>query len=299
MSYSVKILADSLSPGGVRLTTMEVTLPRIVLAEFNTHRALSRSSASSRAIPVEKRIRMVLENPYVPDEFGSNQRGMQSGDPLAGSDHARVREAWVSAANFACLQANDLAEAGVHKEYANRLLEPFLWHTIIVSATEWENFFALRCHRDASRPIRVAAEMMRDAMKASRPRDLLYGSWHTPFVKEAEEGGIDWVKVSIGRCARASYLTHDGKRDPAADVALFDRLVSSGHMSPLEHVARPATVKDADLGHIDVKSIKLVGTSIRPELLRFGNFRGWVQYRKLVPGEDVFTGVSSSPSVGP
>jgi hypothetical protein len=62
MTHSTKILADSISPDGVRLTTLEVVMPRIVLAEFNTHRMLSRNSASSRAIPIEKMIRMVIPN---------------------------------------------------------------------------------------------------------------------------------------------------------------------------------------------------------------------------------------------
>jgi thymidylate synthase ThyX len=74
--YEARIVADSTNAKGNRLTTMVVVFPRIVLAEFNTHRVFSRNSASSRAIPVEKMIAMVEEQPYVPEEWGSNQKGM-------------------------------------------------------------------------------------------------------------------------------------------------------------------------------------------------------------------------------
>lgn len=295
MGYAVSILADSLSPDGVRLTTIEVTFPRIVLAELNTHRMLSRNSASSRAIPVEKRIAMVDADPYIPDEFGSNQRGMQSGAPLDGLKAEQARSAWLYAKDAAVKQALILAELGVHKEYANRLLEPFLWHTVIVSATEWENFDNLRCHKDASRPIRLAAEMMRDARRASVPLPVGYGEWHSPLLRDDGPGllaeGLDPRKVVIGRCARVSYLTHDGKRDPGADISLVDeRLTPSGHMSPLEHSARPAQA--GDIGRAEAVVGPVVsprrGEVIAPSDVWFGNFRGWVQYRKLIPGEAVF-----------
>ena len=48
------IAADSINVKGKRITTFIVTMPRIVLAELNTHRVFSRNSASSRAIPFTK-----------------------------------------------------------------------------------------------------------------------------------------------------------------------------------------------------------------------------------------------------
>jgi thymidylate synthase ThyX len=277
--HAAKILADSVSPDGVRLTTLEVTFPRIVLAEFNTHRVFSRNSASSRAIPVEKMIRMVQDHPYVPTHWGKNQRGMQADEELSGIEQRASRAAWYGAMAQAVGHAKELAEIGVHKQITNRLLEPFMWHTAIISSTEWMNFFHLRCHRDAHPEIRRAAELMREAMDKSVQRVVNYGDWHTPLVEPGEAwdleiaGVVDVRKVSVGRCARVSYLTHEGKRDPPEDIKLFDRLLTSGHMSPFEHVARP--LEAADVDHFDFRICN-----------RFvGNFRGWVQYRKMIPNE--------------
>lgn len=276
--YAARVLADSIGPIGVRLTTLEVTLPRIVLAEFNTHRVLSRNSASSRAIPVEKRIAVVREHPFIPDAFGANQRGMQAGD-ASGVDQDTARAAWLRARDAAVEHASALASAGVHKQWANRLLEPFCWHTIIVSATEWANYFALRLHRDAQPEIRRATECMRDAMEASRPRWLKHGEWHLPLVDPDRDGALsirEQVACSVARCARVSYLTHDGKRDVAADVVLHDRLLTSGHMSPFEHPARVPPPTGLPFGGAD-------------DMLSWsGNFRGWTQYRKLIRGENIF-----------
>lgn len=275
MKHSAKILADSISPVGIRLTTMEICLPRIVLAEFNTHRMFSRNSASSRAIPTQKMLQMVLDNPYVPDEWGTNQKGMQAGQPLSPQESDRCVQEWLCARDQAVASATALLDRGVHKQLTNRLLEPFMWHTIIVSATDWDNFFHLRCHKDAHPDIRKTAELMRDAMEKSTPNPIALGSWHLPLIFEedftqvlisdpasVQEKQERLIKVSVGRCARVSYLTHDGKRDHEADIALHDRLLDNGHMSPLEHVA---AAQDNDSYS--------------------GNFRGWLQYRKTIPHE--------------
>jgi thymidylate synthase ThyX len=294
MAYDAKVVCDSMSPDLVRLTTIEVTFPRIVLAEFNTHRMLSRNSASSRAVPVLKRIAMAEETPYVPTAFGRNQKGMQSGAALEGEEASKARDSWLRARDAAVAEAQVMAALGVHKEYANRLLEPFLWHTAIVTATEWLNFWNLRCHKNASEPIRRAAEMMWDAYDRSlaKPRE-----WHLPYCIEddLEYAAEDRVKICTGRCARVSYLTHDGRRAPGDDVRLHDDLLGNGHMSPLEHAARPATHDDARLAMVRFSDVEVrsefdgeVTKSVVPADMWFGNFRGWVQYRKLIPGEAVF-----------
>jgi len=302
MSFDAKVLADSVSPAGYRLTTLEATFPRFVLAEFNTHRVFSRNSASSRAIPIAKQLRRVLEDPFVPLEFGSNQPGMQAGPPLQGAKREAAEREWLGARDDAVRRVlgliaapgeigadDDLGEPlaaveaairekavpaewlNVHKQVANRLLEPFMWHTVIVTATEWENFFNLRCHADAQPEIRLIAERMRDARAGSEPQEIGPGGWHLPLIRpEDREEGVpvgDLVKVSVGRCARVSYLTHDGRRDLSADLDLYSRLVESGHMSPLEHPAQP-------LGEAELREAEWSG-----------NFRGWRPYRKLVPGE--------------
>jgi len=274
MGYEAKVLADSVSPAGVRLTTLEVTFPRFILAEVNTHRMLSRSSASSRAIPVEKRIKAVEEDPFVPEVFGRNRKGMQATEVLEGSEADDARRDWLSASRSAVSHAAGLSRLGVHKQYANRLLEPFLWHTAIISATEWDNFFALRCHPDAQPEFRRTAEAMRDARDASTPRTI--HNWHLPYVDPEELLALevagmslpDVALVSSMRCARVSYLTHDGKRDPEADRARALELIAAGHMSPFEHAAHALA-----------------------EPTFVGNFRGWAQRRKFIAHEDNFAAV--------
>lgn len=271
MSYQCKILADSVGPSGVRIVTFEVTFPRFILAEVNTHRALSRSSASSRAIPVEKRIAAVLEDPFIPVHWGVNQRGMRATQELTGSDQELARRIWLDGRDAAVQYTRQLLELGVHKQITNRLLEPYQWHTALVTATELQNFFNLRCHPDAQPEFRVIAEMMRDAYHTQRPTFVEDNSWHLPLVPDIEqlraEGHSEMTiaRISCARCARVSYLTHDGKRDPRADLELAKRLQSSGHMSPFEHAAM----------------------ALRDDR-RVANFRGWESYRRGIPGEAVF-----------
>lgn len=278
MGYSARILKDSLSHQGIRLTTLEVTLPRIILAEFNTHRMLSRNSASSRAIPVEKMLKRVEEDPFIPVYWGKNQKGMQAEQELSEADKLLALCQWIEARDSAVEHTRLLLELGIHKQVTNRLLEPFMWHTVICTATEWENFFALRCSKDAQPEIRVAAELMRDVMASNMPKQLDMGQWHVPLTPELDDvidrnGVVDWeywVKVSTARCARISYLTHDGKKNPEEDIRLYDRLLLSGHMSPFEHAARP-------------------NEDVVPTF--HGNFKGWVQWRKTLPYEDNYANV--------
>ncbi len=270
MTYAAKILADSNSPEGVRLTTMEVVIPRIVLAEFNTHRMFSRNSASSRAIPIHRMLKRVHDNPFIPSHWGANQKGMQANGELGPGAAACCEREWLQARDYAIKSAQMLADLDLHKQIANRLLEPFMWHTVIVTATEWDNFFAQRCHPDAHPDIRKPAELMREALDGSIPQQLEYRHWHLPLLQEDElkqarsaEPCASWPRVSIGRCARVSYLTHEGVRDTSKDIELCDQMLRKGHMSPFEHVARP-----------------------RYGNMFCGNFRGWRQYRKDIEHEE-------------
>lgn len=325
MTFAAKILADSMSPDHVRLTTFEITFPRIVLAEFNTHRVFSRNSASSRAIPVEKMIRMVQENPYVPSSWGKNQKGMQAGEDLSEDVALACNDDWLRARDNAVASAKSLLISGVHKQLTNRLLEPFMWHTVIVTATEWSNFFHLRNNPMAHPDIQRIAEMMQDLYEISVPAPIHHSGWHLPLVTREEHTeafsqcvreGVLWdvvdvrlyeksverlIKISVGRCARVSYLTHDGKRDPDADIKLHDELLKNGHMSPFEHVARPADTQDSIRcmskitdtvihgGKAKLKGdvhIELDATLTVPSEHQWhGNLRGWLQYRKAIPHE--------------
>lgn len=306
MAYEAVILADSITERGHRLTTIKVTLPRFVLAEFNTHRAISRNSASSRAIPLKQQIRRVLEDPAMPIFWGRNKSGMQATEELTGRDLKRAKAEWLAGRDRAVKTARKLGgldfksqamarlsmglslavgkeraarwiprPLDLHKQIAARVLEPYMWQTIIASATDLDNFFALRDNEQAQPEIAMAARMMRLARERSTPTLLGADQWHMPLlqpdeVERAREDPERWLKISVGRCARVSYLTHDGKRNPDKDIELYERLLASGHMSPFEHVARPMT--DDEFAESEYS----------------GNFRGWHQHRKDIPYEDNF-----------
>lgn len=308
-----RVLADSICPEGIRLTTLLVRLPRIVLAELNTHRMLSRNCASSRAIPVEKRIAALDEDCFIPAAFAANQKGMVAGEQLDAEDQDEAKADWEDAMRHMSRSARLLASRGVHKQWANRLIEPFSYVEDVITATEWSNFFALRISPHAQPEIREAAEAMKAAMDASTPWLIdpnamrMQNRWHLPLVDERDFRDVEVshqynqatgipliVGLSVARCARVSYLTHEGKRDIAADLRLYRQLTDNGHLSPAEHCATPfATNEWRQIRNLQ-DSIKIrVGDQTLAKRfstsLEFnGNFRGWTQYRKFLPFEADF-----------
>ena len=269
--FSAKVLADSLNGCDNRLTTMELTYPRCVHSEFLTHRMFSRNAASSRAIPVEKMIEQVERDPFIPIHWGKAQKGMQAYEVLSPEDSVAARDEWLFAGCDAVWRVRQLLALGLHKQIANRLLEPWMWITVIATGNEgaWNNFFALRCHHEAEPHIQKIAEMAREVRSQSTPQKLSDGQWHLPLIGfEGDEllSVEDQVKVSVGRCARVSYLTHDGIRDVQADIDLHDRLLASKHFSPFEHVAQHSYswIPDNESGNLGA---------------------GWTQYRKTLKGE--------------
>lgn len=267
-----KIIADSISPSGDRITTMQIKFHRFVLAEFNTHRKFSRNFSSSRAIPTKKLLEQVRNEPAEPVWWGKNQAGMQANEELDNVTKARANVQWRRAAYQAANMAEQLAEIGAHKQIVNRLIEPFLYVEGIVTSTEWDNFFTLRCHPDAQPEIQALAYKMRDALESSTPKPLPSGHWHLPYIRREDWDGIGdntlnfWVelaKVSAARCCRVSYLKHDGT--PATveeELALFQRLAGGEpiHASPLEHQAQCVEI-------------------CNPAMAR--NLSGWHQFRAL------------------
>jgi thymidylate synthase ThyX len=275
--YSVKILADSQNQVGNRITTFECQYPRFVHAELMTHRLFSRNSASSRAIPTKKLMERIRDFPVMPKWWGKNQKGMAAKEELTGQQLESVKLIWLDASRNALATAERLREAGLHKQIANRVLEPWMFITVIVTATEYDNWFHLRCSPDAQPEIAWVAYEMQKLYAEHRPEQLDVGMWHLPLVNikdvddplyvnprepEIVNDPLGLVKISVARCARVSYLTHDGRRDLADDLKLHDRLHNSGHWSPFEHAAECSDV---------------------PE--RYGNFIGWRQYRKLFKDE--------------
>lgn len=279
MAISAIVIADSTNKQGGRLTTVQARYPEIIHNELLTHRAFSRNASSSRAIPVERLIQDVLDDPFIPNSWPINRPGMTAVE-VAGEKLARGSKAlWLKARNDAVDTARTLSMAGVHKQIANRLLQPWKHINVVISSTEWENFFALRCHADAQPEMQELAFAIRSARAASVPKLLHPGEWHTPYVPadKLQSASVDWafvIKLSVARCARVSYLTHEGKPSNVDDdLRLHDRLVGAVplHASPAEHQATP-----------DVVTSTGSGDRWHDEDMR-GNFEpGWVQYRKIL-----------------
>lgn len=270
-----KIVCDSISKKGKRLVTAVATYPRCIHPEYMTHRVFSRNASSSRATPVKKSLERVMTEPFIPVWWGKNQAGMQAREEVDADTKTLALETWLDARDQAVRCAKRLNELGVHKQLVNRLLEPFSWITVIMTATDWENFFNLRVHPDAEDHMQLIAKALKKAYDESKPEELDAEQWHLPFIKLEEkkaathiEEQMILVKCSVARCARVSYLNHDGSDpDMAKDLELHSRLLESGHMSPFEHQAKPHPYSDE---------------------FRSGNLVGWVQYRKMLPNEAVF-----------
>lgn len=321
---SVKIVADSISPSGVRITTFELEYPRIIHSELMTHRLLSRNAMSSRAIPIKKMIEQVQQNPAMPVKFGKNQPGMQdAGEHSAQLGDGYSAEEWwklagLSAARFAA----EFADAGYHKQIANRLLEPYQRMKTVVTATDWNNFFWLRVDPDADPTIYELAKAMKEASDNSIPDPLEPGQWHTPYVdhvygfediddKECAvfEGYCvldeenkpvmlaleEALAISASCCAQVSYRVLNTSKEKALDI--YEKLVSGNkvHASPFEHQATPMSeyreIENSDyltIGHInfprDPSSWEEgITHADRQGKLWSGNLRGWRQHRQLVP----------------
>lgn len=262
-----RILADSTAPNGARMLTFLCTYPRFILAEVNTHRVLSRNSASSRAIPVGKMLGRILEEPARPIYWGENQKGMQAGKELSGMKRWLAEKLWVASCYSQVGLSWAMSKLGVHKQVANRLVEPFSHMTTIISGTEWGNFFNLRAHPAAQPEFQEMAYCMLEAYVGSTPRELKEGEWHVPFSDRMPDG-LDMatmLKIATARCARLSYLTFDGQFSIESDCRIHDQLLANGHMSPFEHCAMARPAWDGNWS---------------------GNVRGFTQYRKTLANEN-------------
>lgn len=257
MTITATVIADSIADGCPRITTLQLRYQRFIHSEVMTHRAFSRNASSSRAIPVERLIHDVLDDPAMPIYWGSNKPGMQAGEELPSGDRV-----WLMQRDAAIYGARHLAEMGYHKQIVNRILEPFAHINVLVTATAdaYAHFFALRDHPDAQPEIAALARAMREAMAGSEPQELLDGEWHLPYIDEFDTSGL-WnldfeqvMQVSAARCASVSYKTVDGKPmtvDKA--LAIYDKLAGSDpiHASPFEHIARPDPSNGAGCRNFD------------------------------------------------
>lgn len=300
------IIKDSVSEFGDRITTFELEYPRFIHGELMTHRMFSRNAMSSRAVPVNKMINQVRTNPAMPIHWGQNQAGMQAKEECDdvikvaiyedSYDSYSPEDWWRVCAASAANSAEPMSEAGYHKQVVNRILEPFQMMKTILTATEYANFFNLRCHEDAQPEIHELADLMLDAMNESDPNVLKAGEWHIPYV-DLHEGGFyiendsiyggealsleQALKVSASCCAQVSYRLLDNSVEKA--IMIYDKLVESKpiHASPFEHCAKVMDKMTMLSTLIDTWE---EGVTHMDSSRNFwsGNFKGWIQYRQLI-----------------
>ena len=303
------VIADSISDQGIRITTFQLRYWRAIHAELMTHRTFSRSAGSSRARPSKAIIEQVAHDPWGPIVWGLNEPGMQANN-LADIDvEMQSLWSWRNIAKRAANSATVLLNLGLHKQIVNRVLEPFTYIDVVVTATDYANWFALRLDKDAQPEIQQLAQAMKDAMDASEPVLLSPGEWHLPYITDRDFNSVDnyllfngqnvcsqqrlelFKKISAARCARTSYKAFDGKvASIDDDLALFDKLMSGElkHSSPTEHQATP----DIEIGSRNIDPSTQTREdpyglceSIWKNPKLHANFRGWIQYRKTIPNE--------------
>lgn len=319
-TISAKPILGSIGPAGQKIASLELRYPRPIHAELMTHRAFSRNASSSRAIPVAKLIAEAIDDYAEPLHWGLNERGMQATTELTGEDLQFVKMEWHRARLYAIERAKDMASRNASKQLVNRILEPYTHITVIVTSTNWANFLKLREDAAAEPHIRILAGEVRKALETMFFKPLKPGMWHLPYVTENDRDEVCFdhgagsntlafweilQKVSTARCARVSYLNHDGTTpNIEADVQLYDRLCNSGtlHASPMEHQASPdqrfacrvlQTRANPEIRiPNDDGSFTIANEGawneekwLKPEL--HGNLWGFIQYRKTLPGEAV------------
>jgi len=270
------IIADSIAPNGKRLTTFELEYPRFIHSELMTHRALSRNAASSRAITLSTMLKAVWSNTATPVHWGVNQSGMQASSELSGARKYMARKIWNFSGKVACVFAWTLGKLGLHKQVANRMLEPWTHIKVVASATDWKNFFRLRAHKDAQPEFQALAFKMKEEYEKSVPRKLEAGQYHLPYLDWEyrgqhlylnENGGRypcsleDAISISVSLCAQVSYRKMDFSLEKAKKICNMLIRGDIVHASPFENVATPA----------------------ESAAEKSGNFSGWIQHRQTVP----------------
>lgn len=277
-----KIIAYSRTPNGQLIVTFELEYQRFIHGELMTHRLFSRNAASSRAIPVATIIDQVRTDPAMPIHWGANQAGMQAKDQLFGTKLENAQFIWREASEAAADFAEELTYQGLHKQVANRILEPFQWMKTVVTATCFENWFWLRDHADAQPEIRELARVMLELLDNTNPVDLTPDDWHMPYFGDGYwllDCGIpldDALAISSSCCAQVSFRKLDDTLEKAKTI--YARLVESEpvHASPFEHQAKPMK------RHADFRN-KGITHKDRQGNFWSGNFVGWIQHRQLIP----------------
>lgn len=275
---------------GTEITTFEIEFPRIILAEFNTHRMISKNTSSSRAIPATSIIQLLDENPFIPEYWGKNQSGMQAKEELNPTLQQKAKEIWLKVLGNVSHFTEALQSTGLHKQLTNRISEPFQRVKMVATATEWNNFYWLRDHDAAQPEMQALAQAMWQATQKAETVMLFPGDWHLPYYMDGywkqEQDGMDgfgntlnWArKISVSCCAQTSYRKNDDTIEKAERLFKTFFEAERVHASPAEHQATPINYELDYLPHgVTHQTFDDEGT------LWSNNFKHWIQYRALIP----------------
>lgn len=306
MTITAKVICDSISPDGIRLSTIQLRYPRMIHSEIMTHRVFSRNGRSSRAVPMKV---LLKEDPYTPF-FMMNEPGMVATKEFSKTKQMLLQWEWKALAWVTKKFVGHWSKMGVHKQWANRPLEWFGYIDVLITSTEWNNFFALRDEDGAQPEIKTLAVAIKEALNASTPNKLNHGEWHMPYIKYEEDASkvYDYLKsskslrtktvvdehllkISTARCARLTIRPFDGDGSVKKELQRYEKLMVSRpvHASPAEHVATPDTFKESQTSTL-ISSGAVIGGSekVWTNPHEHGNFTGWRQYRKMIPNNTVY-----------
>lgn len=300
----VKILAASayiIEEFTSSIVTFEVLYPRIIHSEFMTHRMLSKNAASSRAIPTNKYVELVENDPVSPLSVGKNKPGMQASEELSEEDKKEFLKEWADTGAYVANKVKSLLKKfGVHKQTVNRMLEPWLPIRVVVTGTDWENFFLLRDSEYAQPEFQVLARKMREAMNSAEFKVLQKGDWHLPYITKEDIEYInenyeeDRVKetmclLSAARCARVSHAIGGlSKKSIEEEIEKGLELYRVRHMSPFEHQATPWVIDERDFKLFGDELLYHLQTpdSLAPSWCDMRNLRGWRNLRSFIEHEE-------------
>lgn len=254
--------------------------PKPFLGELAKHRVCSISAESSRARPIEKVMEQVRDNPYVPN-WTANQKGMSG---LFMRDQETPGQVYQRLKLDVLAAVRELSDLGVHKQDANRILEPFMFCSVVVTGTEWENFYKLRTAENVQPALKEIATEMRRIDQSTKPKELGLKQWYRPYPDLT-------VVENVAKIASISYARHNKDLSFAKAQELYSKLLFDEHLVPFEHVSKtvcPGTVVSVnafqprqvfDTFHME-KTLAAAPFDYEP--ISTGNFAGFLSLRRIL-----------------
>jgi len=290
----VELVLASTNYFDVPIYTFKLHYHRFIHGELLTHRLFSRNSSSSRAIPVDKMLDYIKNNPAYPIHWGKNKTGMQADEECTNilkfgkSDISYISdELWLKSCKKSLKYAKSFNKSGYHKQIVNRLTEPYQFMNTILTATEFTNFFKLRIDKSAQPEIQELAQLMQECIYNTSPQYLTEGQYHLPFIDFVD--GVYYaydrqvtldeaIKISVSLCAQVSYRKEDYTIEKADKI--FNMLIGMQpkHLSPFEHIAKPFKTHDYTT-LMELNELLDETDVVHNDLLFKNNFRCWEQIR--------------------